>query len=435
MSRFLRPSDFLLTAPPVTFEVNTTGAKLFTIKTVGYDDYTKKILEQSGGMGDPARVTLEKQAESFVSAGLPVRTIFRACVAKKKEKTCTLSAAQFKVIVGELETQAKSVPASVEEIEAVVQKFSNAKGEVVYDDYVDALCICAPKSVTDQAKEAVGATTLTLEERLFRSLSAQFLHGGKEGGQGALRATFRNLDKDHSGQADMGQWVKALKEHGLTNLMSKTSASTMLLQYDITNIGKLSYETLCDEVFKGDFVHSNAGGSNIQQKKEAATPSKLEAPTVKKYLSDLTNSILTCDGDVERQLQAAMTSFSSCFSRLQRKRILRKIWTAFDSDRSQRITAAQFYVALKDASAEFRVEFPEHHKTCLGSFIFPDANRSKVDFDKLLDALCTRDVEKCKVLRQESLVGVDNDELLFGSENDSRVRDFGGTLRVVGDMN
>ena len=87
-----------------------------------------------------------------------------------------------------------------------MKRFSNEKGEVVYDDYVDALCICAPKSVTDQAKEAVGATTLTLEERIFKSLSAQFLHGAKEEGQGALRSTFRALDKDRTGQADMGQW-------------------------------------------------------------------------------------------------------------------------------------------------------------------------------------------------------------------------------------
>ena len=101
----------------MTFEVNTTGAKLFTVKTVGYDDYTKRILEQSGGVGDPARVTLEKQAESFVSAGLPVRTIFRTCRnASNMEKGCTMTPVQFKVVVRELETQAKASPASADEI-------------------------------------------------------------------------------------------------------------------------------------------------------------------------------------------------------------------------------------------------------------------------------------------------------------------------------
>ena len=44
----------VLTAPPVTFEVGTTGARLFTLKTVGYDEYSRKILEEGGMISGPA---------------------------------------------------------------------------------------------------------------------------------------------------------------------------------------------------------------------------------------------------------------------------------------------------------------------------------------------------------------------------------------------
>ena len=43
-----------------------------------------------------------------------------------------------------------------------------------------------------------------------------------------------------------GSWtdgrVKTLKEHNLLRLLSKTSASTMLLQYDVAGVGKLTYQ-------------------------------------------------------------------------------------------------------------------------------------------------------------------------------------------------
>jgi hypothetical protein len=47
-----------------------------------------------------------------------------------------------------------------------------------------------------------------------------------------------------------------------------------------------------------------------------------------------------------------LQSFSSSFKGVTRKRILRKIWTAFDSHRTGRITQREFYAAIHDASAE-----------------------------------------------------------------------------------
>jgi len=482
-SRFLRPTDFLLTAPPVTFEVGTTGARLFTLKTVGYDEYTRKILEEGGmipvsgsssssssllstspllslppGAVPPTvRVTLEKQAEAFVSAGLPVRAVFQAY---DEAGTGTLAPAPFVALIRELEFQAKATPVARDELVALMVTFGSpanidkettpatgagltaddsSSGGICYDDYVDALSFCAPKTVLAQAKEAVGANQLSVEERLFKALAAAFLHG--ESHRAFLRKTFQQLDATNSGQLTMDDWFHALKIHNLTSLLTKSAASILLLTYDFSGTGHLSYRELCDAIFT---LESEEGpllpSTELQQPaRSTSAGKKLEAPTVKKYLHDLTHTVLTCDGNLQRQLENAMQGFCSCFSRLARKRILRKIYTAFDtspksSARRGRITRQQFYAGIHETAAEFHIDFTEFDRDVLGQYLFPDPDVCLVSYEALLEALCSRNLQKLASVRQEGIdVAVHlADETSFEEVDGSRTRDFTGELKVVG---
>lgn len=118
---------------------------------------------------------------------------------------------------------------------------------------------------------------------------------------------------------------------------------------------------------------------------ESPSRKKHEAPTIKKYLDGLTEVVLTHGGDFRGQLEDAVQSFSSCFSRLARKRILRKIWAAFDATGTGFITKQQFYMGIEETAAEFRVDFPDFERKILGEFLFPDADKSLIDYEKLLE--------------------------------------------------
>ena len=43
-SRWLKPTDFL-PGSVVTFEMASSGSKLFTVEILGYDEYTRKLLK------------------------------------------------------------------------------------------------------------------------------------------------------------------------------------------------------------------------------------------------------------------------------------------------------------------------------------------------------------------------------------------------------
>lgn len=80
-----------------------------------------------------------------------------------------------------------------------------------------------------------------------------------------------------------------------------------------------------------------------------------------------------------------MQSFSSAFSRNTRKRILRKIWIAFDSDKNGHIDRSHFYQAVRDTACEFHIDFDSRLMTTLGEYIFPDADKSTVNYEDLLE--------------------------------------------------
>ncbi len=137
LSRYVRPADFLITAGPLTFEVATTGARLFTLKTTAYEEHTRHALEEMGMVGDPndpraVRVALQRQAEAFVSASLPVRAVFRAATDagaddeggsssnNSSSGSGTLPMPTFWALVRQLEVQAGAPPSPEEEMVRVI---------------------------------------------------------------------------------------------------------------------------------------------------------------------------------------------------------------------------------------------------------------------------------------------------------------------------
>lgn len=60
LSRWLKPTDFL-PGTVVTFEMPSSGSKLFTLEILGHDEYTRKLLEDKarqgvGAWGPPRRL-------------------------------------------------------------------------------------------------------------------------------------------------------------------------------------------------------------------------------------------------------------------------------------------------------------------------------------------------------------------------------------------
>lgn len=51
LSRWLKPTDFL-PGTVVTFEMPSSGSKLFTLEILGHDEYTRKLLEDKARHGD-----------------------------------------------------------------------------------------------------------------------------------------------------------------------------------------------------------------------------------------------------------------------------------------------------------------------------------------------------------------------------------------------
>lgn len=308
------------------------------------------------------------------------------------------------------------------------------------DDYVDALCMCAPKTVLDQAKEAIGEGQLTVEDRIHKALGNAYLHG-KPLDAVLLRKALRGLDPAGTGQADFERWSLALKALGLNELMSKDDAATLLLQYDATGSACLSYHDLCDATFAGDFDaataepastgSSSGGSSNPKVKKHAA-------PTIERYLSEVTHAVLTCDNDAGNQLENAIHAFSSCFSRLNRKRILRKIWSGFDGKLTGLITGPQFSKGLADAAVECRVDFAPHDRAVLAAFVFPPgadgAATTAVAYEKLLEAMCSRDIARVAAVRDAGLAAAARlqEQTVFQDTDRSRARDFGSIHKGAG---
>lgn len=61
-SRWLKPTDFL-PGSVVTFEMASSGSKLFSVEILGHDEYTRKLLE------DKASSKMERFIKAFSAEG------------------------------------------------------------------------------------------------------------------------------------------------------------------------------------------------------------------------------------------------------------------------------------------------------------------------------------------------------------------------------
>jgi hypothetical protein len=148
LSRWIKPTDFYLNAL-VTFEMPSTGSKLFTLEVTGYDDYTKKIMmsdkdefPQSATELDVARLS-----EKFTATKLPIRAIFHEC---DKFGSRLLNADAFKQCVRDIEKEAdeagtvKIYDLPDSELDQLLTDFGTFSEEegcqvVHYDDLVDLM--------------------------------------------------------------------------------------------------------------------------------------------------------------------------------------------------------------------------------------------------------------------------------------------------------
>ncbi|CAM9282684.1 unnamed protein product [Heterosigma akashiwo] len=124
-----------------------------------------------------------------------------------------------------------------------------------------------------------------------------------------------------------------------------------------------------------------------------------------------------------------MCAFSSAFARMQRKKMLRKHFMAFDTRKTGKVGRKMFEHSIDEVAAEFFIDFDERDKGVLGDYFFP-SHGSAVDYDQLLATICLRDFRRAQALRAQVLEDDDTREHLFIKNDLSRQRDFGGTLNL-----
>lgn len=92
----------------MTFEYPSTGAKLFTLEILGYDEYTRRLLNQYGEGGvatSPVHVVLMQLGERFMTNRINLRAAFEC---HDPERSGYVSRATFERIIRDLESQSVS---------------------------------------------------------------------------------------------------------------------------------------------------------------------------------------------------------------------------------------------------------------------------------------------------------------------------------------
>eukprot|EP00752_Nemacystus_decipiens_P010592 g9432.t1 len=271
LSRWLKPTDFL-PGTVVTFEMPSSGSKLFTLEILGHDEYTRKLLEDKARElayneifpQGSAHLAVTRLAEVFSSAKLPVRSVFRANDPSMKG---AIGEAKFRRTLRQIENEAIQAPSakagatplSEEELSEVVLEFSDGgtgkpgtRGEnkVLYDDFVDMLVVASPS--TAKLKDRGAKASMKVEDRI---LKVMYLHYEENPKASRLRAAFRQHDKDRRGTVKQSQWVVVLRETKLSSVMTRQVAEAICLEHDTRADGTLDYAALCDDIFPGDFDH------------------------------------------------------------------------------------------------------------------------------------------------------------------------------------
>ena len=444
LSRWLRPTDFYLNAE-VQFEMPSTGSKLFALKVMGYDDYTKKIMQddKSEFPQTPADLDVTRLSEKMVATKLPIRTIFQEV---DRFGSGFVSPDVFKETVRSIEREASAsgiskvydIPDS--ELEYLCYEYGVETDEgllVSYNDFVDMLVLSAPRTAREYERDRQGTFAFSVEERMLKVLRSAF----EGAGLSRLRSSFREEDPAHVGAITAHAYKDVLRKHKFHVIMTERAADALRMQYDTNADGTLNYNAICVAIHPGDFdkyVEAYIGPTKEGEMPTVGGPKNPLATTVKglgegltteEYLKKMNDENFSYNGDLARQLTRAFNSFSSCFARHNRKKQIRKHMTAFDIFHCGMVTREQFLSAIDDVVAEFFIDFDERDKELIVHYMFPN-EEVKVNYEKLLTVICTRDVKKAGQLREDSMsTHVDTDKQ-FLVVDEQRARDFGGTLNL-----
>lgn len=448
LSRWIKPTDFALNTE-ITFEMPATGSKLFTLVVTGYDDYTKKIMETDKDEFPQSRTDLDvsKLSEKLTATKLPIRMIFNEA---DRFGSRQLPAAEFKKCIRAIEAEAmetgtvKVNPLPNSELDLIVRDFGSADEDggvnVNYNEFVDMLVLAAPRTAREYERDRQGTFAFSVEERMLKVMRSHF----EGAGTSKLRRSFREADPDGSGFVDAHTYKTILRKHKFHLIMTEKAADALRMQYDTNADGTLDYNSMCDAVHPGDFdkyVEAYIGPTTYGEKPKVGGPknplaslvkSAGEGLTTEEYLKKMNDANFSFSGDIKRQLARAFNSFSSCFARHNRKKQLRKHMTAFDIYHHGTVTKDQFLSAIDDVTAEFFIDFDERDRDLIVDYLFANT-QIKLDYEKLLHCICSRDVRKAEQLRKESVAGHVDSDKLFLVVDEQRARDFGGTLNLFGD--
>uniref|UniRef100_A0A7S1UHB1 DM10 domain-containing protein n=1 Tax=Phaeomonas parva TaxID=124430 RepID=A0A7S1UHB1_9STRA len=428
LSRWLVPTDFYPGAI-ITFEHGQTGQVLSAFKIVGYDEYTRKIVEGDRTLFPLPQVDLYTMrfAELVMSVRTNVRDYFQeqypdgiVPVAKFEELVAGLQ----QLAMRELGRDEVVTPAQISEL--VADYASKYGGEyIMYEDFCDMLALASPRTARDQDSDRQNSQLYGYEERIFLLLRAFF----SEAKLCSLRRLFRNADSSGQGFVTEETMHEVLREIKLHTILSRANTDTLRVKYDTLGNGTLDYNAFCNAVHPANFEDAVQASVARVLRYKKSDESVSGVPTLKTYLTDINDTVRTNNGDEKHQLMEAMKAFSSAFSRFQRKRLLRKLLMAHDTTNMGLTVAHAFDYAVSEVKAECFVDFDKRYQQFLIDFFFPTAT-SRCVYDDMLSAIFERNMSKAESVRDAGIIEGNQNRVSFRTEDDSRARDFGGTLNL-----
>mmetsp|Transcript_24763 Transcript_24763/g.57220 ORF Transcript_24763/g.57220 Transcript_24763/m.57220 type:complete len:1092 (-) Transcript_24763:164-3439(-) len=315
---------------------------------------------------------------------------------------------------------------------------------VDYHDFVDAVVLACPEpTIIQQFNAQPGAHAQHLEEAMLKVLRNQFACGEMLGGR--LRRTFREEDTLADKTVTSDQWFKVLRKHKFHSLMTRSRAEALRKTFEAAvtsstpRVGAdmlMDYNSLCDAVYPGDFNHYvdrllvvMQDNSPAEAEAEAAWAVKegrelpaddevaeyeqtgmsdamgmTAKPTMRTYLKEVNEQLAACGGDESKQLERAMRAFSCSFARTHRKKLLRKNMISYDLGNTGRLDKVAFLRSVDKCVSEGFVELDVEQTQRLASFFFPQPTVNFLDYEVLLEVICSRDLGQAFEMREAALV-------------------------------
>jgi len=236
-----------------------------------------------------------------------------------------------------------------------------------------------------------------------------------------------------------------LRKHKFHSLMTRSRAEALRKTFEAAptsstpRVGAdmlMDYNSLCDAVYPGDFNHYvdrllvvMQDNSPAEAEAEAAWALKegrelpaddevaeyeqtgmsdamgmTAKPTMRTYLKEVNEQLAACGGDESKQLERAMRAFSCSFARTHRKKLLRKNMISYDLGNTGRLDKVAFLRSVDKCVSEGFVELDVEQTQRLASFFFPQPTVNFLDYEVLLEVICSRDLGQAFEMREAALV-------------------------------